>query len=129
MFEQSIEPGRAGEMPLVRCAFRAPFAAADEAAYLAFLERFGALPGPFLSLFVLDGDGKLTREGERAQALWFKATRAHLDDACRGMAVVRREVSEHMRTTFGRLWRFPLFFTTDEAEAETWLAVRREMRA
>lgn len=111
---------------LATLAFRPPAALGDEAAYLAALTRVGALPPRFGLLVVLGAGMRLSPEGERSQALWFKASRQHINEACIAMAVVRPAVTPKMVETFSRLWSMPVHFTTDEAAAQAWLRIRMD---
>lgn len=102
--------------------FLKPYGAQDEEDYLAALEAVGALRRPFLLMTVFGGGPALSRAGERRQALWFKATRAHLDRLCRACAIVRPNAGEEMARVFRRLWSFPLIATPDEGEARAFLS-------
>lgn len=89
----------------------------DEGAYLDALERVGARVPPFALILVLGGVGKLSAASERAQALWFKRTRADLDRRCRGLVIVRPGFEEAGADVFRRLWRFPIAIAPDETAA------------
>lgn len=89
----------------------------DEGAYLDALERIGARAAPFALVLVFGGIGKLSPASERAQALWFKRTRADLDRHCRGLVIVRPGFEEAGADVFRRLWRFPIVIAPDEAAA------------
>jgi hypothetical protein len=104
-----------GDLMVLR--YLGPPEAGDEAAYLAALERIGACPGAFALIMVLGGGGKLSAASERAQALWFKRTRAALDRRCRGLVIVRPGFDEARADVFRRLWRFPIAIAPDEATA------------
>lgn len=110
------------EGALVVLRFHQPYGPDDEAAYLAALDKVGAVRRPFLLMTVFGGGPALTRAGERRQALWFKASRAHLDQLCRACAIVRPNAGEEMARVFRRLWSFPLIATPDEAEARCFLS-------
>ncbi len=100
-----------------------PRAAEDEAAYLAALDRIAAQPGPFVLLASFSGHQPLSPAGERAQALWFKATRAQMNAACRALAMVRPgETGARSEEVFGKLWSFPVRAFADEAAARSFLA-------
>lgn len=107
--------------------YGAPRAPGDEADYLAALERVGQQPGPFVLLASFLGHEKLSQAGEKAQALWFKATRAHMNEACRGLAMVRPgEAGARSAEIFGKLWTFPVAAFGDEAEARAFLKPLQE---
>ena len=61
----------------------------DETAYLDALEQVGVRSAPFALILIFGGIGKLSAAAERAQALWFKRTRADLNRRCRGLVIVR----------------------------------------
>jgi len=107
---------------LVTLRFEPPYAPDDERGYLAALDRIGDCPPGFALLAVLGGGARLSREGERAQALWFKATRARVNSNCRAIAMVRPGASGRMTEIFGRLWNVPLAAFTDEQSARDFLA-------
>lgn len=94
-----------------------PYAARDEADYLAALERIGAEARPFGLVLVFGNGGRLSQAGERAQAVWFKRTRAAMNLRCRGIAMVRPGATEATADVFRRLWTFPIAVAPDEAEA------------
>lgn len=102
---------------LVVLRFLAPPLPGDERAYLAALERIALHPGPFALVMVLGGGGKLSPAFERDQALWFKRTRAGLEQSCRGLVIVRPGFGEAGADVFRRLWRFPIAVAPDEAAA------------
>ena len=89
----------------------------DESAYLGALERVGAQVAPFALILVFGGIGKLSPAAERAQALWFKRTRADLDRLCRGLVIVRPGLEEAGADVFRKLWRFPIRIAPNEAAA------------
>ena len=124
MLTLDLPPPGAPPPAVVTLAFRPPAQAGDETAYLAALDRVGEIATPFGLLVVLGAGLALSRDGERAQAMWFKATRQTLEARCLAMAVVRPVVTPRMVETFGRLWSMPLHFTTDEADAARWLRAR-----
>lgn len=102
--------------------FHQPYAASDEAGYLAALETLGRMEALFALLAIFGGGPGLSPAGERAQALWFKRSRAGMEKYCRAMAMVRPGATPRMTEVFGKLWRFPLLATEDEAEARRFLA-------
>jgi hypothetical protein len=100
----------------------APRLPEDEAAYLAALDRIALHPVPFVLLARFAGHEKLSREADRAQALWFKATRARMNQECRALAMVRpRAAGEKAAEVFGKLWTFPVASFEDEAAARAFL--------
>jgi hypothetical protein len=101
--------------------FHQPYRAEDEADYLAALEQVSARPGPFALMTIFGGGPGLSPAGERSQALWFKRTRATMDERCRALAIVRPGAGEEMAAVFRKLWRFPIVATADEAEGRTFV--------
>ena len=108
--------------------FGPPYAPEDEAAYLAALDAVAARAGPFALLAVFGGRGRLSPAGERAQALWFKRTRAGLEARCRALAIVRPGDPGNSAEVFGRLWSFPVAVAATEAEGRAFLAARWPVR-
>lgn len=113
-----LETGAGG---VVTLGFHLPYAAGDERDYLAALDRIGRWPHPFALLAVLGHGEHLSAAGERAQALWFKATREAMNRQCRALAIVRAEAGPRMADVFGRLWSFPVLVTADEAAGRKFL--------
>lgn len=89
----------------------------DETAYLEALEQVGARTEPFALILLLGGVGKLSAASEKAQALWFKRTRADLERHCRGLVIVRPGFEEAGADVFRRLWNFPIAIAPDEPAA------------
>lgn len=106
---------------IVTLGYHPPHGADDEARYLAALDRIGAWPQAFALLAVLGHGGHLSPTGERAQALWFKATRQAMNRQCRALAIVRQAAGPRMAEVFGRLWSFPILVTPDEGAARRFL--------
>lgn len=106
---------------LVTLRFHQPYEAGDEAAYLAALEETARVTEPFVMLTIFGGGPALSQAGEKAQALWFKRTRATMDERCRALAMVRPGASEEMAKVFQKLWAFPVMATADESEARRFL--------
>lgn len=102
--------------------FLPPYAETDERAYLDALVEIGRYDGDFVLLTIFAGGGRLSQAGEREQALWFKATRAHFGQHCKAIAMVRPGATEKMAETFRKLWPMPIAATHDEAEARAFLA-------
>lgn len=111
-----------GDDGIVRLHLEAPVEEADEERYLAALERIGTLAGPFAMLVEIDGYRHLSRAGELRQAAWAKATRQHLNRACRALAIVRAQPSPRTQASFGRFWSFPVHVTADPADARAFVA-------
>lgn len=113
-----LDLGRDG---ILRLHLEPPMEDADEERYLEALERIGTLPGPFAMLVEIDGYRHLSRAGELRQAAWAKATRQHLNAACRALAIVRARPDPRTQASFGRFWSFPVHVTADPAEARAFL--------
>jgi len=107
---------------LLTLRFLPPYEPSDERDYLDALVRIGAHPAPFELLTVFGGGGKLSAAAEREQALWFKATRERMTQACRAVAIVRPGANQKMQETFQKLWSMPLVALEDEGEARAFLA-------
>ena len=116
----------AGDLAVLR--FHQPYHPEDERDYLAALDRIALIIHPFVLLAVFGGGPALSREGEKGQALWFKRTRARMDECCRACAMVRPGASEESAKMFRRLWTFPFFATPDEASAREFLERHRPVR-
>jgi hypothetical protein len=101
--------------------FGPPYGPDDEGAYLAALADVGRRAEPFALLAVFGGRGRLSPEGERSQALWFKATRAAMEARCRALAIVRPGDPGRSAEVFGRLWSFPVAVAETEAEGRAFL--------
>lgn len=101
--------------------FLQPYAAEDETAYLAALGSVGRTDRRFALLAIFGGDGKLSPAGERAQALWFKATRARFAQHCFAIAMVRPGATPRMAEPFRKLWSMPLTVVDDEPTARRFL--------
>ena len=114
---------------LLTLRFGPPYADDDERAYLRALDEIGAHARPFALLAVFGGRGRLSPAGERAQALWFKATRAVLAERCRALAIVRPGDPGDSAEVFGRLWPFPVTVQEHEADARAFLADHAPGRA
>jgi hypothetical protein len=102
-----------------------PYAEDDEEAYLAALAAIGERTEPFALLAVFGGRGRLSPESERAQALWFKATRAGMEARCRALAIVRPGDPGRAAEVFGRLWSFPVAVAETEEEGRAFLLAHR----
>lgn len=101
---------------IVRLELGDPPSDRDEADYIAALEAIALRRSPFALVVELSGGRKFSHEGERAQALWFKRTRAAMDATCRACAIVRPTPTAAMQNTFSRLWSFPVLVTADREE-------------
>ncbi len=107
---------------LLTLRFLPPYSDEDERDYLAALEKIGEREDPFMLLTLFGGGGRLSAAGERAQALWFKATRKHLSERCLAIAIVRPDASKKMEETFQKLWSMPTRVFQDEAAAYGFLS-------
>lgn len=107
---------------LLTLRFLPPYADEDERNYLAALEGVGNREDPFMLLTLFGGGGRLSVAGERAQALWFKATRKRLAERCLAVAIVRPDASKKMEETFQKLWSMPTRVFQDEGAARGFLA-------
>ena len=116
----------AGDLAVLR--FHQPYAADDERAYLAALERLVLMAHPFVLLAIFGGGPALSREGEKGQALWFKRTRAQMEERCRACAMVRPGATEESAVMFRRLWSFPFLASPDEATARDFVERHRPSR-
>ena len=108
-----LDPGADG---VVHLTLRLPQEDADEDRYLDALDRIGRMSGPFAMVVEIAGYRHLTRAGEVRQAAWAKATRSHLNRACRALAIVRADPDPRTRASFQRFWSFPVHVTADRAE-------------
>ncbi len=99
-----------------------PRLADDPERYIAGLEAVGAREEPFVLLISITVPLELSHELRKAQNLWFKATRQHLNGRCRACAIVRLQPTEEMLKAFQGLWAFPVKVTASIAEAEAFLA-------
>lgn len=100
---------------IVTLALLPPDQAGDERAYLDALRLVGRLEGHYALLTLFGGGGKLSPAGEREQALWYKATRDHMNRHCRGIAMVRPGATAETAAVFQKLWSFPVSVAADEA--------------
>jgi hypothetical protein len=104
---------------IVRLAFAGGMSAADEAAYLRALDELSKRTEPFVVVAVLDGRTPLSPAGKKAQALWFKRSRGHLGQVCRGL--IRVPMPDVRADPGGealeRALPFPLVHAASEAEA------------
>lgn len=110
---------------IVTLRFAPPYADNDERAYLDALAELGRRQEPFLLLTVFGGGRKLSKAGEREQAIWFKRTRAQFGTLCDACAIVRPGATEAMADVFRRLWPFPISLETGEAAARAFLLKHR----
>jgi hypothetical protein len=99
-----------------------PYGRNDGRAYLDALAEVGRKSEAYALLSVLGHGGLLSREEKREQALWFKATRRQMNEACRGLAIVRPGAGEQMADTFRKLWSFPVTMAKDEHSARATLS-------
>ncbi len=106
--------------------FLPPYDEDDERAYLDALAELGRDDEPFALLTIFAGGGKLSQQGEREQALWFKATRPTFERRCLALAMVRPGASEKMAETFRRLWSMPQIVTEHEDTARLFLSRHME---
>ncbi|ACA19392.1 hypothetical protein M446_5065 [Methylobacterium sp. 4-46] len=109
--------------------FVPPHGERDEGDYLAALAAIAETGRPFALLAVFGGEGRLSQAGERAQALWFKGSRARIERDCWAIALVRPGATPRMAETFRKLWSMPLAVTQDEAGARRFLAAQAPGRS
>lgn len=114
----SLEVGKS----LLTLRFLPPYTDEDERDYLVALGGIGDREDPFMLLTLFGGGGRLSAAGERAQALWFKATRQRLAQRCLAVAIVRPDASKKMEETFQKLWSMPTRVFQDEGAARGFLA-------
>lgn len=107
--------------PIIVLRFLPPYRETDERAYLDALAVLSSITAPFALLTIFQGGRKLSVAGEREQALWFKASRAHMNAHCRGLAIVRPAAAPRMKAAFSKLWRFPVEIFQEEVEAWAYL--------
>ncbi|MDO8981440.1 MAG: hypothetical protein Q7V17_19655 [Afipia sp.] len=107
---------------LLTLRFLPPYTDADEHDYLAALAGIGSREPPFMLLTLFGGGGRLSVAGERAQALWFKATRSRLSERCLAIAIVRPDATRKMEETFQKLWSMPTRVFQDERAARDFLS-------
>lgn len=110
------------EERLLTLRFLAPYGDDDERDYLAALDTIGEREAPFALLTMFGGGRKLSQAGERAQALWFKATRRQISERCFAVAIVRPDANKTMETTFRKLWPMPLAVFQAEEDARRFLS-------
>jgi hypothetical protein len=104
---------------IVRLTFEGGMSGADEAAYLEVLDELSQRSEPFVVVALMDGRNPLSATGRKAQALWFKRSRAHLGAVCRGLIRVPRgdARAELGGDALAHALPFPLVQAKSEAEA------------
>lgn len=114
---------------LVTLRFHQPYRSDDEARYLDCLESLARIGRPYLLLTIFGGGPGLSPEGERRQALWYKAHRDTLKAHCRAIGMVRPGASAEMERVFSTLFACPVLATEDEAEGRAFLTGHRRVTA
>jgi hypothetical protein len=117
--------------PVYVMRFVGSFDAADESAYLAALEDIVMQPSGFVMILVFANTNRMSPEGYRNMALWFKRHRDSLGKMCRGMVRVRPDTDpgEVDDTNFRKAMPFPTIVLRSEAEAMDWARTRLETAA
>lgn len=110
---------------LVTLRFHQPYRADDEARYLDCLTQLAKIRRSYLLLTIFGGGPGLTPEGEREQALWYKANRQMLQANCRAIAMVRPGASAEMERIFSTLFACPVLATESEDGGRAFLAKHR----
>lgn len=108
--------------------FAAPQLPQDAADYVALFARLAAQPQPFVLYSDLRGF-TLDHEGEVAQNLAAKATRAEISSKIRGLILVTDGPSERKRLVFANFWDIPVEVHNDgqNAIAGFWAMYERVM--
>lgn len=114
---------------LVTLRFHQPYSADDEASYLDCLEKLARIGRPYLLLTIFGGGPGLSPEGERRQALWYKAHRETLKANCRAIGMVRPGASAEMERIFSTLFACPVLATESEEKGRTFLAGHKRAQA
>ncbi len=114
--------------PLYVLRFVGRFTAADERVYLAALEDLLHRPPGFALVVVLQNENRMSADGNKQQALWFKQNRNRLGEICQGMVRVREHEPDHHHDTsnFRKAMPFPTTEVETEAEGIAWALARLE---
>ncbi len=116
--------------PFLRMSLTGTVTADDERDYLEVLALLEERRSPFGLVSIIDIEGgEVTQETRRAQALWFKRSRAHLAEVCIGLVRVRPQIDpEESDENFIRAMPFPTQRVQREDQAmpilRDWLAAR-----
>lgn len=116
--------------PFLRMSLTGAVTADDERDYLEVLSMLEERQSPFGLISIIDIEsGEVTQDTRRAQALWFKRSRAHLAAVCIGLVRVRPQIDpEESDENFIRAMPFPTQRVLREDQAlpllQSWLAAR-----
>lgn len=94
----------------------------DGRLYLEALEEIGRRDQPFVLLVSIAVPLDLTHEQRKAQNLWYKRTREHINGLCRACALIRDDPTGEAQRSFQGLYAFPVLVTGRRDEAEAFLA-------
>jgi len=109
---EEIPPG------VVRLTFAGGMTVADEAAYLATLDRLATRETPFVVVALMAGRNPLSPDSRKRQALWFKRSREQLRSYCRGLVrVPGGSAHDPGRDRLAAALPFPLAHAGSEVEA------------
>lgn len=111
-----------GQAPIYVMRFAGRFTLEDEAVYLDCLQQLAEAPPGFVLVLDLRNENRMSPEGNKQQALWFKRNRPHLGAICRGMVRVRADIDPHTHddANFRKAMPFPIANVNTEAEALAW---------
>lgn len=122
------------EDPFLKMSLTGAVTEDDERDYLEVLAMLEERLSPFGLISIIDIEsGEVTQETRRAQALWFKRSRAHLTEVCIGLVRVRPQIDpEENDENFIRAMPFPTQRVQREDQAlpilRAWLVARDQAR-
>ncbi len=110
------------QAPIYVMRFVGRFTPADETIYLDCLQALVERPPGFILVLDLRNENRMSHEGNKQQAAWFKRNRPHLGQICRGMVRVRADIDPHTHddANFRKAMPFPIANMNTEAEALAW---------